>query len=252
MSENKYKDNVHDADSCEDVWIEFYKPVYSCSDIFSKYFDFEKIDDSGTSKKCPRFYIKLNDWCRKEHPKFKLAGDCIFNFNNKKKERFLKYIKNSEPACDLLEKCSTNHHRFVNFALMPITGGMQLQKGSNKLDRPDVHIMEIYKYYSVESREDSNILNWARGNKESLIWYLSLFNKDIDSYIDNYIKEVYLIDDKNFIHNKFLKFANKKVVDEESCIEYMKMALEFWNLRNEYCKKLTNSQVMPFSIDLFN
>ena len=80
----EFKDTQHDIDSCKDVWEGLYKIVYL--NFFEKYFDFSNLRDYETSKTCKRWYIKLrNDIeIKKEFPKFKMAGDCIFNFNENK------------------------------------------------------------------------------------------------------------------------------------------------------------------------
>jgi len=219
----EFKDIQHDIDSCKDVWEGLYKIVYL--NFFEKYFDFSNLRDYETSKTCKRWYIKLrNDIeIKKEFPKFKMAGDCIFNFNENKINKLNKYVKNSKEGQVLLEKCAKYHYSFENFAFMPITGGMNNQKGRNALDRPDIHINEIRKHFA---KEDSKIFKNLRYNLKALEWYLSIFNGDINKYL----KEVYLINDKTFI-NKFIEFANVEVKDELSAINYMNLALEFWKIR---------------------
>ena len=219
-----FKDCGHDIDSCMDVWEEFYREVYL--QFFAKYFDFDNIEDKETSSKCKRWYIKL----RKdldigvEFPKFKMAGDCIFNFNNKKNEIFKKWVENSDEGKRLLNECAEYHHSFQNFAFMPITGGMNNQKGRQVLDRPDIHANEIKKYFAGE---ESKIFSNSGKNRDALEWYLSIFKNDIYEYF----KKVYLIEDSAFV-DKFLDFAKVAVKDEVSAIKYMELALEFWNKRN--------------------
>lgn len=220
-----FQDLDHDADACMDVWTGFYTRVYP--PFFKEYFDFSKIEDKETTKKCKRWYIKLKDdiELKKEFPRFKMSGDCIFNFNEKKVNILSKYI-NTKEGLELLAYCKAHHHSFENFAFMPITGGMNNQKGRQVLDRPDIHVNEISKYFK---NEDSNIFSNARGNRKALEWYLSLF----ENSITDYFCKVYLIDDEDFIFNCFLPFADIKVCDGNSAIQYMKLAKMFWEKRRE-------------------
>lgn len=220
-----FKDTQHDIDSCMDVWENLYKKVYP--PFWDQYFDFSILDDKETSLNCKRWYIKLkNDIdVKAKYPKFKMAGDCIFNFNEKK-IKILKTYVSSDEGIELLDYCKEHHHSFENFAFMPITGGMNNQKGRG-LDRPDIHVNEIDRYFSGTS---TNIFSHALGeNKAALEWYLSLFNRDIL----NYFKYVYLIDDELFVKEKFIPFANANtvIIDENGTIEYMKLAIDFWGKR---------------------
>lgn len=219
----EFIDMRHDMDSCMDVWVNFYCKTYPS--FFGAFFDFSKIEDNETSEKCKRWYIKLRDDIeqKKFFPKFKMAGDCIFNFNQKKVEILRKYLTENKNR-ELLLECAERHHSYENFAFMPITGGMNNQKGQQKLDRPDIHVNEINKYFN---NENSTIFNNARGNAQALKWYLSLFENDIMKYI----REVYLIDDEKFIFDVFLPFANTVVCNEETAVEYMKLAKAFWEKR---------------------
>lgn len=219
-----FNDIKHDIDSCMDVWEGLYKKIYP--QFFDTYFDFSIIKDVETNSKCKRWYIKLRrdiDISNK-FPKFKMAGDCIFNFNDKKVERFNKWINKSEKGKILLKKCAEKHHSFENFAFMPITGGMNNQKGRQAFDRPDIHIFELKKFFNSE---ENIILSSARNNKEALEWYLSIFEKNIYKYCS----WIYLIENRNFIDKEFLPFANKKIENEDSAIQYMNLAIKFWNLR---------------------
>ena len=221
----EFKDIEHDIDSCMDVWEGLYKQVYH--KFFGKYFDFSKIEDKETSSKCKRWYIKLRGDLDISHkyPKFKMAGDCIFNFNNKKIKIFNEWTDGSSEGKRLLVECAQKHHSFQNFAFMPITGGMNNQKGRQVLDRSDIHVNELQRYFTGEK---SKILSNARGNKEALKWYLSIFENDIYKYFSR----VYLIEDREFINKEFLPFANIVIRDENSAIQYMRLALKFWSKRN--------------------
>ena len=221
----------HDTDSCMEVWQGLYQVIYP--QFFGKYFDFSKLEDKETPAKCKRWYIKLRDDFegKQIYPKFKMAGDCIFNFSEKKFDIFDKLINHSSEGKELLEKCVDHHHCFENFAFMPITGGMNNQKGSNRLDRPDIHSHEIEKYFCGE---ESKIFNNARKNRVALEWYLSLFNRNIYKYLET----IYLIEEEEFWEKKFLPFAKVKINTENTAIKYMELALEFWEKRKMYLENV--------------
>ena len=54
----KFKDTVHDLDSSKDTWELLYCKIYR--EFFSSIFNFEELDDSETSAKCKRWYIKID------------------------------------------------------------------------------------------------------------------------------------------------------------------------------------------------
>lgn len=94
-----------------------------------------------------------------------MAGNCIFNFNEEKVEILKKYIKSKE-GLELLEYCAEQHHSFQNFDFMSITCGMNNQKGRQVLDRTDIHIKEIHKYFN---NENGTIFSNARDNKKAFL-----------------------------------------------------------------------------------
>ena len=59
--------------------------------------------------------------------------------------------------------------------------------------------------------------------------------------IYKYFNWIYLIDDRDFIDKKFLPFANKEIVDENSAIQYMNLAIDFWDLRKKNIDKYLQS-----------
>lgn len=229
----KFIDNVHDRDSSNDVWEKSYRIVYR--NFFANIFDFENISDTETSAKCKRFYAKINKEknleLRKKYPKFKMAGDCDFNFNDKKIELVKKFLRDEDYG--LLKSCHDNHHELWNFSFMPITGGMNNIKGrlrsannfrkeTYSFDRLDVFIHELSLYYEQES----NCIP-GRYNKDALNWFLHL--EGINT-IYKYCKEVYLIDDEIFV-DELISSGCKPIVDRESAIKYMKLAKKYWQYK---------------------
>lgn len=228
-----FEDISHDLDSSEDVWNALYNVVYK--DKFSKIFNFDERSDVETSSKCKRWYIKIDNQkqpeLRKRFPKFKIAGDCDFNFNDKKVELYRKLLLKEDMP--LLKKCHEFHYQLCNFSFMPITGGMNNTKGCLRcfvgdtreniaLDRFDLFIRELDKYYKGE---ESWIL--SRYNKDALSWYLSNF-KDVYQYC----ADVYFIEDRELV-DRFILSAEMPIVNRENAVKYMELALEYWGMRME-------------------
>lgn len=238
-----FNDKTHDYDSTWDVWKKLYDVIYR--DIFGDIFDFENIKDSETSKRCKRWYIKIDKVKQpnmaEKYPKFKIAGDCIFNFNDKKIELFSGLIGECEK--ELLLACKNNHHSLLNFSFMPITGGLNNTKGilrcengveKKGFDRPDVLINELAKYYNgMPARV------FRKTNREALEWYLNLF---AGRGIAGYCKDIYLIDNEEMLQ-RFLAFAKKPICDSDTAIKYMKLACDYWGMKK---KILTDFKITEF------
>ena len=118
-----------DQDSSPKSW-EYYKKNYKKIYYEDKY---EKTGNNtvGYRLKCK---AKVNDF------EFDIAGDCSFNFNKDKKEKFKSIIDN-DLNLDLNEKrilnkkldhCCQMHHTLYNFDLMPVNGEMNNVKGNLK------------------------------------------------------------------------------------------------------------------------
>lgn len=106
-------DTEHDWDSSTDVWEGLYNVIYT--DKLEGVFDFGKREDSETGKNCKRWYIKIDGQRKKElrekYPRFKMAGDCDFNFNDKKVELYKNILGESDEGLSLLRKCHENYHK---------------------------------------------------------------------------------------------------------------------------------------------
>lgn len=237
-----FTDKTHDYDSTKDVWEKLYDIIYK--DTFGYLFDFENKDDKETNHRCKRWYIKIDrekqPVLAKKFPRFKMAGDCIFNFNEKKIELIREIIEDSEN--ELLAKCKSNHHSLLNFSFIPITGGLNNTKGiircengieRKSFDRPDVLIAELQKYYQgIPTRV------FRRTNIEALKWYLNIF---AERGIVGYCKDVYLIDDEEMIQ-RFLKLSMKPICNLETAIEYMMLACDYWKMKEIKLKEFDISE----------
>lgn len=225
-----FAEERHDFDSSEDVWEKLYNIVYP--KVFGDLFDFNNRSDAETSKKCKRLYIKIDRQKQpdlaQEYPKFKMAGDCIFNFNDSKIAMFSGLVGKDN---ELLKICKNNHHSLLNFSFMPITGGLNNTKGilrceksgeKKSFDRPDVLIAELNKYYTGKQARI-----FRKANREALTWYLSLF---ADHGIAGYCKDIYFINDDNMLQ-KFLDLAEKPICNCNTAIEYMELAYNYWEMK---------------------
>ena len=225
-----FTDEVHNCDSSTDVWERLYDIVYQ--DVFGDLLNFNVRSDSETSKRCRRLYIKIDrrkqpDLAHK-YPKFKMAGDCIFNFNEKKIAVFSELVGDGN---ELLKICKDNHHSLLNFSFMPITGGLNSTKGilrcengieEKAFDRPDVLISEIDKYYN---KTPSRI--FRKTNRAALIWYLNLF---VERGVAGYCEDIYFINDGTMLQ-RFLDLAQKPICDCDTAIEYMTLAYDYWEMK---------------------
>ncbi len=98
-----------------------------------------------------------------------IAGDCVFNFNEKKVPNFEKIIKKDnlndqntkEQIKVVLSLCSRMHYSPFNFSLMPTTGGgsaLNNIKGRGKEDRIDVFLNKLKNIYDdLKELDESGI-----------------------------------------------------------------------------------------------
>lgn len=229
----KFIDTEHDLDSSKDAWDKLYHIIYK--ENFDSIFNFEIISDKETSTECRRWYIKIDrekqPKLSKKYPLFKMAGDCIFNFNEKKSKLFKKLLDVDDYP--LLEYCCSNHHELCNFSFMPITGGMNNKKGTLRCnsaeqyayDRFDLFIYELNLYYN---KKPSRI--FSKYNKEALIWYLGLFNN-----IYEYCEKIYMIDDKEFVDD-IISSGSSAITNRGKAIKYMKLAEKYWKMKSDKLK----------------
>lgn len=228
-----FTDKEHDFDSSKDTWDKLYYIIYKKN--FDFIFNFETIEDKETSPKCKRWYIKIDrkkqPKLSSEYPAFKMAGDCIFNFNEKKIKLFKRLLDVEDYP--LLEYCCNNHHELCNFSFMPITGGMNNKKGilrcnseeNYAYDRFDLFIYELNQYYN---KKPSRI--FSRYNKGALIWYLGLFNN-----VYEYCQKIYMIDNKDFVDD-VISSGSSAIINREIAIQYMKLAKRYWKIKSDKLK----------------
>lgn len=220
------QDIVYDQDSSLDTWNNLYSKIYLKK--FGNLFCFERKYETGPFY-AKRVYIQVKpdrvpNNCLLD---FKIAGDCDFNFNDKKIKIMEQLLDNKETK--LLKKCHAFHHNLCNFSFMPITGGLNNIKGTwlrqdgekNFFDRLDLFIYEIYKYYN---KRDNLLTN---KNPTAINWWFSNF-KDVYEYC----RDIYFIYDTKFV-DKLLEHSKKPLNNNENLISYMNLALEYWKIKTK-------------------
>lgn len=261
---------LFDPDSSPLAW-KHYKKIYTkinnIPDV-DKDKDKDKYEKYGNDKKGYRLRCKVK--LKNKDIEFEVAGDCSFNFNDKKRELFESIIeKKKDPAeknrlIKKLNYCCEMHHTLYNFDLIPVTGGMNNVKGKlkhkgNKIlvhglgrkpetlhDRLDtfIHLMD----YSISQRKkyerekcnlkeigsffaDSVFTHSLTGENFEILYEL------LENYNDvyEYLKDFYNIDDKKFI-KKLINNGKSEIINSEDLDRYMNLADEFWELKKKICK----------------
>jgi len=162
----------------------------------------------------------------------RLGGETDFNFNEEKYKYMKRIIGNNVDALKTLEVCKDNHHRLANFSLIQGMGNLQGFKGRNRLDRLDVFIYKLDKYFKSCSSE---VLDCSTSeNQYLLIKYLDNF---VDIY--DYVKRIYFIEDKYFVE-KIIKQGKLPINTEIDVIRYMNLAQEFWKYKIDYFNNFKN------------
>lgn len=265
MFENKTVEPLEEGiepDSSLEAW-EHYRRYYSLTKIGRKYnfshlFLYNFYKDVGlrtgyrkdnewfnyTNKKCEKKYNRYFaldnatelvvsediEYCA---PASRIGGECDFNFNDKKCFLFQSLIGDHESALQQLERCKKMHHTLLNFSLMQAMGNMQAVKGSNKYDRFDTFIWQLYHYFNKQA---SNILSKSTPhNRDCLIDYLDDF-KDIYEYC----KEVYFLENKTFV-DEIIYNGQLPINQCNDVIRYMNLAEEFWSMKALYFNKKENA-----------
>ncbi len=190
------------------------------------------------------------------------GGDCSFNFNKKKEEILRKLTINDKTLDDNLTKCCKNHYDISNFAIIPITGGMNNVKGKIKiknnkiyihqvgrlpntaLDRLDSFLCIIDDFYKIKKsntiklREmgiyyNNSIFSWSlkTENFVNLYDYLNEFNS-----VNEYAKKFYPWVEECLL-NKMLEFGKINIDNSEKLKVYIGIVQEYWKSNENFRKK---------------
>lgn len=261
-----YKD--YEPDSSPIAW-QYYIDTYSnvfvlneklynyCNETKSPYYY-----NNNRSRICGNFsYEKdkklelLDDNDRQINQSIGFAGDCCFNFNSNKIEKFHKIIPadTENKLSKLLNITMKMHHSPLNFALMPINGGMNIIKGESiwGLDRFDTFIAALYLYFSNKQNPVSiKLIAIFETSQDTLLSFLKNFNT-----FDDYCKYFYpeLSEDKELC-NRLIESGKQpiKQFDENGkldvkkttnrLLEYIELAIDFWEAKAKYFEKVTKQQ----------
>ncbi len=120
------------------------------------YFKYEKENNKVIEQIPEQGYLEIG--------KISLAGDCVFNFNEKKFNIFKKFVKGDIELLGKLLYCHKMHHSPYNFALIPVSGGMNNKKGSHN-DRPDWLLYSLSKFCETLEEKRGEIVY----NKDCII-----------------------------------------------------------------------------------
>ncbi|HAT4254947.1 hypothetical protein ACSXCH_10180 [Clostridium perfringens] len=181
-----------------------------------------------------RAYLKVDSiYTKKLGKQFSLAGDCDFNFNNKKRSKFEKILKKEISIKELkkefekLNQCCLMHYNKLNFSIMPVTGGMNNFKGIVKVEGDSYDRLDTFIYYLNEFyiNGDKRVLNKSRYNEKSLNQYLNTFDNIYD-----YCNKVYFINNREFV-NKLISNGCKTIKNSEELMLYMNLAQEYWEIK---------------------
>ncbi|MBJ8325251.1 hypothetical protein [Streptococcus pacificus] len=207
-----------------------------------------------------------------------LSGDCSFNFNEKKKKLFEDIIRHYEDKTGVKQSdtrnkllaCCSNHHQECNFALMPVVGGMNNVKGkikisngkvkvhqlgrqpNNLFDRLDSFLSLLNEFYNFRKKcnefncslkeigeyySESIFLESLKSENFTILYdFLEKFT-DINEYVETFypwIKEDFLI--------KLLKSGADDIETIEDLEKYMTLAQEYWQLYDDYNKKVKDTK----------
>lgn len=256
------KKNAYDPDSSLRAWEYYFKMYYEfLSNVDNEYevFSIEEnrfwfIKENAVYKRVAGTFCyfkngkyiwpyKLDESKLREGKNIGIAGDCVFNFNEKKFSRFWKMIekdnnKKNQQIKEILLLCSSMHHSPFNFSLMPTTGGLNNIKGKNALDRIDVFLNTLKNIYEkIKKNEEIEEINVTKTTGRALIHFL----KCIGSF-ENYCKIFYQLDyeeNEDNLVNKLIKNAekNESIENSDQLVEYMKLAVEYWEKQKEKYKE---------------
>ena len=256
------KKNAYDPDSSLRAWEYYFKMYYEfLSNVDNEYevFSIEEnrfwfIKENAVYKRVAGTFCyfkngkyiwpyKLDESKLREGKNIGIAGDCVFNFNEKKFSRFWKMIekdnnKKNQQIKEILLLCSSMHHSPFNFSLMPTTGGLNNIKGKNALDRIDVFLNTLKNIYEkIKKNEEIEEINVTKTTGRALIHFL----KCIGSF-ENYCKIFYQLDyeeNEDNIVKKLIKNAekNESIENSDQLVEYMKLAVEYWEKQKEKYKE---------------
>lgn len=127
----------------------------------------------------------------------------------------------------------------MNFSLIPVTGGLNLNKANGRYyDRLDRIIFYLDQFIQLKN-EDNHLMDISEKNKNTIL-NLKNYIINFDS-IEEYCQAYYLLDSKKIDLVDRLKNLGEEYVNNgattENCRQYLKLVSEFWKYRNEIFKE---------------
>ena len=195
-----------------------------------------------------------------------IAGDCVFNFNEKKVSYFRKMIgennnKKNQQIKEILLLCSLMHYSPFNFSLMPVTGGnwaLNIIKGIGNEDRIDVFLKKLKNIYeALEKLDKSDIKKYDIEKFDTYIQNMGKIGaitvegdlqKGLIHFLwcigsfENYCKIFYQLDyeeNEDNLVNKLIKNAekNESIKNPDQLVKYMELAVEYWKKQKKNMKR---------------
>lgn len=235
---------TYDPDSSPLAW-DYYLIVHK--DEFN--IEIEQLSN-GFDARMPNGFAKPGGQVRRIIAVYKnitIAGDCAFNFNDKKLMGFWEILglDEKESMKSLLLLCCFMHHSVFNFTLMPRTGGLNDVKGvkicdTQGFDRLDAFLFRLNDFYNSRNLEH-NILSVASDeNKKALYSFLASEVGNFENYCNLFYhissKETKDSEGKN-LYDKLLENGKKEINNSDSLLQYIELAVEFWEHQaNHYDK----------------
>lgn len=194
---------------------------------------------------------------------YEIAGDCSFNFNDKKSKLFKKIVGEDKKLNNALEEAEKKHHTLLNFDLMPVTGGLNKLKGNLKIKDNSVMVHDVGRPpKDLHDRLDTFIyfLNETLVKREKLKNEQRVNLRDIGEFFNNsiyttsmksenftvlydllekhnniyeYCKVFYNIDKEEFV-DRLIENGNKPITTAEDVKKYINLANDFWLIKQRY------------------
>ena len=230
-------------DSDRVVWEDVYSKAYA-KKIIGERFDINNSDESKERKR-----IVAKDFKEDQE----IGGETDFNFSSKlgnhRKSKYgiyediLKSINDEnqkKEALKLLKYCKKMTYKIDDFSLMLCDGSLQTLKGTLDKDRIDLFIYLLDNYY--RGKDEVILSHCVPAYEEKLKRFLNLFEDKNDSKesIYKYCKEIYHISNRTLVKD-LIKSGRRAINTPERVIEYMKLAVRFWNCKAayyQYCNML--------------
>lgn len=175
-----------------------------------------------------------------------IGGDCCFNFNTDKFGKFIN-INKQDDVRNILVLCSALHYSPINFALIPKNGGMNNVRsdGIQGLDRFDTFISALYLYFkNIKNPIAIRLIANNITAQSSLVPFLKSIGS-FEKYLDLFYPELLTRDkNKNSLCKKLIE-SGKKPIDEGYVLEYIELAIRFWEAKLDYYYKQKLLQTKP-------